>query len=113
MGLRPKRRDSGERSPQLSITKSGDRLLRRLLVQCSQYILGYHGEDSDLRRWGLGLAARGGPSAKRKAIARSFHRRSMPSWQIEFPIAGHGRARAALQGAVMGRNTLRAGVTLG
>ena len=68
MGLRPQRRDSGERSPQLSITKSGDRLLRRLLVQCSQYILGYHGEDSDLRRWGLGLAARGGPCAKRKAI---------------------------------------------
>ena len=68
MGLRPKRRDSGERSPQLSITKSGDRLLRRLLVQCSQYILGHHGEDSLLRRWGLGLAARGGASAKRKAI---------------------------------------------
>ena len=68
MGLRPKRRDSGERSLQLSITKTGDRLLRRLLVQCSQYILGYHGEDSDLRRWGLGLAARGGPTAKRKAI---------------------------------------------
>ena len=41
---------------------------RRLLVQCSQYILGYHGEDSDLRRWGLGLAACGGPCAKRKAI---------------------------------------------
>ena len=68
MGLRPKRRDSGERSPQLSITKSGDRMLRQLLVQCSQYILGHHGEDSILRRWGLGLAARGGPSTKRKAI---------------------------------------------
>ncbi len=68
MGLRPKRRDSGERSPQLSITKTGDRLLRRLLVQCAQYVLGRHGEDSAIRRWGLRLAARGGPSAKRKAI---------------------------------------------
>ena len=68
MGLRPKRRDSGERSPQLSITKTGDRLLRRLLVQCAQYILGRHGTDSALRRWGLRLAARGGPTAKRKAI---------------------------------------------
>ena len=58
MGLRPKRRDSGERSPELSITKTGNRLLRPLLVQCSQYILGHHGEDSLLRRWGLGLAAR-------------------------------------------------------
>ena len=32
LGLRPKRRDSGERSPQLSITKTGDPMLRRLLV---------------------------------------------------------------------------------
>ena len=53
---------------ELSITKSGDRMLRRLLVQCAQYILGRHGEDSDLRRWGLRLAERGGKSAKRKAI---------------------------------------------
>ena len=68
MGLRPKRRDSGQRSPELSITKSGDRMLRQLLVLCSQYILGHHGEDSLLRRWGLGLAARGGPTAKRKAV---------------------------------------------
>ena len=68
LGPRPKRRDSGERSPELSITKSGDRMLRQLLVQCSQYILGHHGEDSELQRWGLGLAARGGPCAKRQAI---------------------------------------------
>jgi len=68
LGLRPKRRDSGARSPELSITKSGDRMLRRLLVQCAQYILGRHGQDSHLRRWGLRLAERGGKSAKRKAI---------------------------------------------
>ncbi len=68
MGLCPKRRESGARSPELSITKSGDRMLRRLLVQCSQYILGHHGEDSALRRWGLRLAERGGKSAKRKAV---------------------------------------------
>jgi transposase len=68
MGLRPKRHESGARSPELSITKSGDRMLRRLLVQCAQYILGRHGEDSALKRWGLRLAARGGKSAKRKAV---------------------------------------------
>ncbi len=68
IGLRPKRRDSGERSPELSITKSGDPMMRRLLVQCAQYILGHRGEDSALRRWGLGLAARGGKTAKRKAV---------------------------------------------
>ena len=60
--------DSGQRSPELSITKSGDRLLRQLLVQCAQYILGRHGEDSALRRWGLRLAGRGGKAAKRKAV---------------------------------------------
>ena len=37
VGLRPKRRDSGERSPELSITKTGDPMLRRLLVQCVCY----------------------------------------------------------------------------
>ncbi len=68
MGRRPKRRDSGERSPELSITKAGDPMLRRLLVQCAQYMLGPWGEDSMLRRWGLRLAARGGKSAKRKAV---------------------------------------------
>ncbi len=57
-----------ETRTKLSITKSGDRMLRQLLVQCSQYILGHHGEDSELQRWGLGLATRGGPCAKRKAI---------------------------------------------
>jgi len=68
LGLRPKRRESGARKLELSITKSGDRMLRRLLVQCSQYILGRHGQDSHLRRWGLRLAERGGKSAKRKAV---------------------------------------------
>ena len=68
VGLRPKRSDSGERKPQLGITKEGDRYLRTLLVQGAQYILGYRGPDTDLRRWGLQLAARGGKNAKKRAI---------------------------------------------
>lgn len=69
VGLRPKRRDSGEQQPELSITKAGNRMLRKLLVQCAHYILG-RGDDSALRRWGLGLAARGGNTkrAKRRAV---------------------------------------------
>ena len=51
---------SPRRSPELSITKTGDPMMRHLLVQCAQYMLGRHGEDSALRRWGLRLAARGG-----------------------------------------------------
>ncbi len=68
LGLVPKQDDSGESSPQLHITKEGDQLLRRLLVQGSQYILGPFGEDSDLRRFGLKMAARGGKNAKKRAV---------------------------------------------
>jgi len=68
VGLRPRRGDSGESQPQLRITKEGDAYLRKMLVQGAHYILGYRGPDSDLRRWGLKLAARGGKRAKKVAI---------------------------------------------
>jgi len=57
LGLRPKQRDSGESQPQLRITKAGDGYLRSLLIQGAQYILGRFGPDTDLKRWGLKLAA--------------------------------------------------------
>ncbi|MFQ5515927.1 MAG: IS110 family transposase [Myxococcota bacterium] len=68
LGLRPRQRQSGQRDPELRITKAGDRELRRLLVQCAQQILGPFGKDSDLRRWGLELASRGAATAKKKAV---------------------------------------------
>jgi len=68
VGLVPKRRSSGERDPQLGITRAGDRMLRRLLVQAAHYTLGPFGPDTDLRRWGEKLAARGGKNAKKRAI---------------------------------------------
>lgn len=68
VGLRPQRSDSGEKQPQLRITKEGDRYLRKLLVQGAHYILGYRGPDTDLKRWGLQLAERGGKNAKKRAI---------------------------------------------
>lgn len=49
------------------ITKAGDTYLRRLAVSSANYILGPFGEDSDLRRWGLELAKRGGKNAKKRA----------------------------------------------
>jgi transposase len=67
-GLRPKRRESGQQQPELSITKTGNRMLRKLLVQCAHYILS-RGPDSCLKRWGLGLAARSGTKrGKRRAV---------------------------------------------
>jgi transposase len=63
-GLRPRRRESGDSRPQVRITKEGDAYVRKLLV----HILGRFGQDSDLRRWGLELAARGGKNAKKRAL---------------------------------------------
>ncbi|MGB9604450.1 MAG: IS110 family transposase [Bryobacteraceae bacterium] len=67
VGLRPRRRQSGDRDPQLRISKEGDAYLRKLLVQGAHYILGPFGPDTDLRRWGRKLAARGGKNAKKRA----------------------------------------------
>jgi len=68
VGLRPKRSDSGDSQPQLRITKEGDVYLRKLLVQGAHYILGARAPDTDLKRWGLKLSARGGKNAKKRAI---------------------------------------------
>lgn len=68
IGLTPRRDASGARDPELPITKAGDPLLRELLVQCAQQMLGRFGQDSDLRRFGLRLAARGQKNAKKKAV---------------------------------------------
>jgi transposase len=67
MGLRPRRQDSGERRPQLPITKEGDVYLRSLLVQGAHCILSRQGPDTDLKRWGERLCT-GGRNAKKRAI---------------------------------------------
>jgi len=68
LGLIPRRDQSGQIDKHMRITKEGNVFLRQLLVSCSQYILGRYGQDSDLRRYGQRLAARGGKVAKRKAV---------------------------------------------
>src|SRR5271155_17410 len=68
LGLRPGRRNSGKSEPQKGISKEGDRYLRTMMVQGAHYILGPFGGDSDLRRWGLKLAERGGKNAKKRAV---------------------------------------------
>jgi transposase len=68
LGLRPGRRNSGQSEPQLHISKEGDPYLRTLMVQSAHHILGPFGADSDLRRWGLKLAERGGKNAKKRAV---------------------------------------------
>jgi transposase len=68
VGLRPKRSESGQSQPQLRITKEGDMYLRKLLVQGAHLILNRRGPDTDLKRWGLKLAARGGKNQKKRAV---------------------------------------------
>ena len=68
LGLTPRQRASGQRTPQLGISKTGDVYLRSLLVQGAQYILGYRGPDTDLRRWGVERAEKGGKNGKKRAV---------------------------------------------
>lgn len=75
LGLVPGRDQSGEIDKQLGISKTGNPYVRKLLVQCAQYIMGAHGVDCDLRRAGLRKAEqgkdknkKGAKEAKKKAI---------------------------------------------
>jgi transposase len=60
LGLTRKQRDSGDSEPELGITKAGDQLLRRLLVQGAHCILRQGAPDSDLKAWGMARQQNGG-----------------------------------------------------
>ena len=100
LGLVPRRDQSGAIDKELSISKSGNRYLRSLLVQSAHYILGAFGPDCDLRRHGLKLAARGGKGAKKKAIiaiARKLAVTMLALWksQADYQPLRHPCASAA------------------
>jgi transposase len=97
VGLQPGRRNSGQSEPQLHISKEGDAYLRTLLVQGAQHILGPFGADSDLRRWGLKLAERGGRSGKKRAIVATARKLAVllhhlwVSGEVYEPLRNSGR----------------------
>jgi transposase len=68
LGLTPAKAQSGDADPQKRISKAGDPFLRRLLIQCAHSILGRFGAESDLRRWGHAIAARGGKNGRKRAV---------------------------------------------
>ncbi|MFO0931151.1 MAG: IS110 family transposase [Planctomycetota bacterium] len=68
VGLCPGLSQSGDINPQLPITKTGDQMLRCLLVGAAQYILGPFATDSTLRRYGQRLMVVGGRAAKKRAV---------------------------------------------
>lgn len=68
LGLVPKRDQSSEQEKELSISKAGDELLRRLLSQAAHYIMGPFGPDCDLRRHGMKIMNKGGKNPKGRAV---------------------------------------------
>jgi len=97
VGLRPRQDQSGERDVPLGITKAGSPLLRRLLLQCAHYILGPHGEDCDLKRYGDRIAARGGKVAKRKAVVAVARKLSVLLHRLWMTGEVYERLRVARQ----------------
>jgi len=105
LGLRPRQSQSGDSDPQHRISKAGNVYLRSLLVQAAHYVLGRFGPDSELRRWGLKLAASGGKRGKKRAVvavarklAVILHRiwQTGNAWQ-PFPRADRDRKNARNQ----------------
>ena len=69
LGLVPATARSGERDPrEKRISKEGEEMLRKLLVNWAHYILGPFGSDSDLRRHGEKIASRGAKNSKKRAV---------------------------------------------
>lgn len=68
VGLVPRSYQSGDRDPQLRISKAGDCELRRLLVGAAAYVMRRPSPDCDLKRYGLRIA--GGNSKRARARAR-------------------------------------------
>ncbi len=95
LGLCPRRDQSGGRDAQLRITQRGDAMLRRLLVSGAQYILGPFGPDTDLRRWGLRLAERGGKNAKKRAVVAVARKLAMLLHRLWVSGAAYQPLRAA------------------
>lgn len=101
LGLTPARGQSGEMDPQKGISKEGDRLMRRLLVQSAHYILGPFGIDCHLRRHGLTIASRGGKNARKRAavaVARKLAVLMHHLWitkQTYIPLMNTGVSAAA------------------
>ena len=98
VGLRPKRSESGQRQPELRITKEGDVYLRKLLVQGAHCVLKKKAPDTDLKRWGTKLAARGGKNAKKRAIVAVARKLAVllhhlwATGEVYEPLRNHGTA---------------------
>lgn len=98
LGLAPGQRQSGDFDPASHITKTGDTLLRRLLVQCAHQIL-RRPNDTDLKRVGERHLARGAHRNKAvTAVARKLAVLLHHLWitgEAYEPLHNHRRTQAA------------------
>ncbi len=100
LGLVPATERSGNRDPHKRISKEGDEMLRKLLVSGAHYILGPFGSDSDLRRHGEKIAARGGKNSKKRAVVAVARKLSVllhslwVSWEVYEPLRNAHRSGA-------------------
>jgi transposase len=58
----------GERLPKCGTQQVSEKLAEGLNAELRDVLAPLFGEDSDLRRWGLKLAERGGKNAKKRAV---------------------------------------------
>lgn len=70
IGLTPSVYQSGETEYRGRITKTGDKLLRWLLVEAAHILLSRSGTPCELKRWGLRLQQSKGTGKARVAVAR-------------------------------------------
>lgn len=76
LGLTPRRDQSGNVDKELPITKAGNSMLRSLLINCANYILGPFGPDNQLKRHGEKIKGTGNSKAQKAkakvAVARKL-----------------------------------------
>jgi len=97
LGLTPRLDISCDSDPELPISKAGNPFLRALLLQGAHYVLGPHGPDCDLRRWGLAHQGQGKNAKKRTivAVARKLAVLLHALWISEKPYEPLRRATQA------------------
>jgi transposase len=86
IGLVPRTDQSGIQDPALGISKAGNKLLRRSLLQCAHYITGPFGKPSALRTWAEEFVARHGDRARKRAriaVARKLAVQLLAAWRSE------------------------------
>lgn len=81
LGLTPKRYQSGEVDIGGRISKTGDRLTRKLLFEAATVILYRAAPSIGLKQWGLRLSARSGSWKARLALARKLAVTLLTMWK--------------------------------